>query len=472
MRAFINGRWTEGEESFQVLNPYNNQPIGSAPLLSSQDVRDAVEGAKEGLTQMESLTPYERYQILQRAAQGFQKASEKLTHLLSLEVGKTIREAKGEVSRAIQTVTLSSEEAKRLSGEVVPFGSAPNAGDRIGFYLRVPLGVVAAITPFNFPLNLALHKVAPALAAGDSVILKPASDTPLTSELLCQILLEAGLPPKGISLVTGKGEEVGEALVRDDRVRMITFTGSLDVGERIMQGLGMKKATMELGSNSAVIVERDAILDEALPRIRDGAFALAGQVCISVQRVYVQQGIYDDFLEGFVPLVKGIKPGDPLDEATDMGPMISPQAARRAREWVEEAMERGGKLLTGGGVEGCLMEPTVLTQVPSDCKVSSQEAFAPLVVVNPYGELEEAIEEVNNSRYGLQAGIYTQDLDQALTSARKIEVGGVIINDIPTFRVDLMPYGGVKGSGLGREGPKYAIEELTELKLVSIRFHR
>ncbi len=355
---------------------------------------------------------------------------------------------------------------------MVPFGSAPGSGERIGFYLRVPIGVVAAITPFNFPLNLALHKVAPALAAGNSVILKPASATPLTSELLCQLLLDAGLPSRAISLVTGKREEVGEALVRDEGVRMITFTGSLEVGKRIMGGLGLKKATMELGSNSAVIVERDALLSEALPRIRDGAFALAGQVCISVQRVYVQEGIYDEFLSGFIPLAQELKSGDPLDETTDMGPMISPQAAQRAREWVEEAMERGGKLLCGGEIEGSFMQPTVLAQVSRDCRVCSQEAFAPLVVVNPYTELDEAIEEVNNSIYGLQAGIYTQDLDRALKAARKIEVGGVIINDIPTFRVDLMPYGGVKGSGLGREGPKYAREEFTQPKLVSIKLHK
>lgn len=472
MKAYVNGRWIEGGESFPVRNPYNNQQIGSAPLLSRQDVREAVIGAKEGLAQMNSLSAYERYQILQRAAQGLEEAAERFARLLSLEVGKTIREARGEVSRAIQTVTLSSEEAKRISGEVVPFDSAPGSGDRIGFYLRVPIGVVGAITPFNFPLNLALHKVAPALAAGNSVILKPASATPLTSELLCRLLLQAGLPPKGISLVTGRGEEVGEALVRDEKVRMITFTGSLDVGRRIMQGLGLKKATMELGSNSAVIVEKDAILSEALPSIRDGAFALAGQVCISVQRVYVHKEIYDDFLDGFIPLVEGIRSGDPLDETTDMGPMISPQAAQRAKEWMEEAMGRGGKLLTGGGVKGSFMEPTVLTEVPRDCRVVSQEAFAPLVVVNPYGEFDKAIEEVNSSIYGLQAGIYTQDLDRALKAARRIEVGGVIINDISTFRVDLMPYGGVKGSGLGREGPKYAIEEFTEPKLVSIRFHK
>lgn len=472
MKAYVNGRWIEGGESFPVRNPYNNQQIGSAPLLSRQDVREAVLGAKEGLAQMNSLSRYERYQILQRAAQGLEEAAERFARLLSLEVGKTIREARGEVSRAIQTLTLSAEEAKRISGEVVPFDSAPGSGDRVGFYFRVPIGVVGAITPFNFPLNLALHKVAPALAAGNSVILKPASATPLTNELLCQLLLQAGLPPKGISLVTGKGEEVGEALVRDEKVRMITFTGSLDVGRRIMQGLGLKKATMELGSNSAVIVEKDAILSEALPRIRDGAFTVAGQVCISVQRVYAHKEIYGDFLDGFIPLVEGIRSGDPLDETTDMGPMISPQAARRAKEWVDEAIDRGGKLLTGGGVKGSFMEPTVLTEVPRDCRVSSQEAFAPLVVVNPYGELDEAIEEVNNSIYGLQAGIYTQDLDRALKAARRIEVGGVIINDIPTFRVDLMPYGGVKGSGLGREGPKYAIEEFTEPKLVSIRFHK
>ena len=472
MKAYVNGRWIEGKKKFPVFNPYTNQEIDYAPLLSSQEVREAIRGAQGGLLQMKALSAYERYEILQRAAEGLKETSEKLARLLSLEVGKTIKEARGEVSRGIQTLIISAEEAKRLGGEIVPFSSAPGGGDRFGFYLRVPIGVVAAITPFNFPLNLALHKVAPALAAGNSVILKPASATPLSSELLCQLLLEAGLPPQGITLVTGTGKTVGQALVRDEGIRMITFTGSLDVGKGIMDRLGLKKATMELGSNSAVIVDQDANLHEVLPRIRDGAFALAGQVCISVQRVYVHQQIYPEFLNGFVPLVKKIKRGDPLDEATDMGPMISPQAAQRAKQWVEEAIGSGGKLLTGGGVEGSFMEPTVLAEVPRDCRVSCQEAFAPLVVVNPFKELDEAIEEVNNSIYGLQAGIYTQDIDRAFKAVERIEVGGIIINDIPTFRVDLMPYGGVKGSGLGREGPKYAVEEFTQPKLVSIKLHR
>jgi len=443
--------------------------IGEVPQAGAGEVEAALDSAVRGARQMAGLTAAERHDILRRTAEGLRNRSEDLALTLTREVGKTIREARGEVMRTIQTFTAAAEEAKRIHGQGVPMDADPRGAGRLGFTLRVPVGVVVAITPFNFPLNLAAHKVAPALAAGNSVILKPATETPLADLRLAAILEQSGLPEDALNVITGRGDQVGPPLISDERVRMLSFTGSLDVGRTMTAVPGIRKTTMELGSNSAVIVMADADADLASRRIAAGAFALAGQVCISVQRVYVQRPIFDRLVETVCERAGKMKIGDPREEATDMGPMISQAAVERAQSWIEEALEAGGKRVCGGRREGALLWPTVLTQVPDTCRISSQEAFAPVVMINPVDTLEEAIARVNDSRYGLQAGIFTGELSGALRAAREIEVGGVMINEVPTFRVDHMPYGGMKMSGIGREGLRYAIEEMTEIRLVCFR---
>lgn len=469
MNMLIGGREVAGDATFEVTNPFDGSVIDTVPSATPDDVALALEAAARGARVMEATTRFERARVLARASSLIAERSDRLATLLASEVGKTIREARGEVSRAVQTFAVAAEEARRLSGEVVPFDGAPTGADRFGFYLRVPVGVVLAITPFNFPLNLAAHKVAPALAAGNAVILKPASATPLTDIEFVRLLYDAGLPGEGISVVTGSGSTVGDRLVADPLPRMVTFTGSAEIGKAIVSRAGLKKVAMELGSNSAVVVTDRCDPVSAVDRIVRGAFALAGQVCISVQRVLLQEAIAERFLEEAVALTRSLRLGDQLDEATDVGPMIDEHQAARAEAWVREAVDSGARIVAGGGRQGTLFEPTVLTEVPEDARIWKDEAFAPVMAVRTYGALDEAIEAVNRSRYGLQTGIYTDDLDDALRAAHEIRCGGVMINDVPTFRVDLMPYGGEKESGLGREGPKFAIEEMTEIRVVGVR---
>ena len=462
----IAGEKRKGSGEIEVYNPYDGSVIGTIARGTAKDVDDAVEAAVEGQREWSAFTAYQRYEVLHKAAQLLTERSEDFSKVLAKEVGKTIAEARGETARAIQTLTLSAEEAKRLTGEEVRFDGAPTGGGKMGFYCRVPLGVIAAITPFNFPLNLGMHKVAPALAAGNSVVLKPATVTPLSSLMLGELLWEAGVPPKAFNVVTGPGGEVGDSLVQHPKVKMVTFTGSRDVGKEIMAKAGFKKSTMELGSNSAVVVCEDSDLDAAASRCCGGAYALAGQVCISVQRIFVQNRVFDSFVEKFVEKVKALKVGDQLSEETNMGPMITAQEAQRVLEWIDEAVKAGAKLVVGGEVDGAMLSPSVVTNCPRDVKLFQGEAFGPVVLINPYNTIDEAIEMVNDSPYGLQGGIYTSNISYALKAVREIDAGGVMVNEVPTFRVDLMPYGGMKESGMGREGPAFAIEEMTEIKLI------
>jgi len=453
-------------EKIKVFNPYDNSIVGEVEKSEIGEIEEVFRRAEKGLMVLKEIPPYSRSEILYKAANYIREHKEEFARTLVREVGKTIREARGEVDRAIQTLTLSAEEGKRICGETVPFDSAPTGGRKIGYYKRVPIGIVLAITPFNFPLNLVCHKIGPAIAAGCSVILKPATKTPLSALNLKKALYSSGLPQEVLSIVIGSGEEIGDILVKDKRPRMITFTGSKDVGMRIAERAGMKRLTLELGSNSACIIFKDADLKRAAQKIRRGGFSLAGQVCISVQRVYVEESIFKDFLDIFVSEVESIKVGDPGLETTDMGPMISPSAVERVMKWIEEAEGVGGRVVTGGERDGNFLLPTVIVDVSEKAKLIQREAFAPLVVVNRFKEIGEAIEKVNGTEYGLQAGVFTKDIDKALRCAEEIECGGVLINEIPTFRVDLMPYGGMKGSGIGREGPKFTIEEMTEPKLI------
>ncbi len=462
----IRGKWLPGRERLEVKNPYNGEVLGTVPIASKKEVDAAIEGAQKAFYTFSQVPAHQRAKILETTSNLINERKREVAETLSKESGKPIRDAIGEVSRAVQTFKFAAEEAKQIHGHTIPMDAAIGAEKRIAFYQRFPIGIIGAITPFNFPLNLVAHKVAPAIAAGNTVVLKPASATPLTSIKMGEIMIEAGLPEGALNIVFGPGSTVGEWIVSDPRPAMISLTGSPPVGHRLRELAGLKRVTLELGSNSAVIVEPDTDLDVAVPRCVTGAFAYAGQICISVQRIYVHQGVFERFRDMFLERAKGLKVGDPMDETTDLGPMITENDAIRAESWIKEATRQGAELLIGGERKGNILEPTVLTKVKPDMKVSCIEIFAPVVTLDPYQDFDQALDMVNNSIYGLQAGVYTNDVNKAFKAFKRLHVGGVMINDIPTFRVDHMPYGGVKESGTGREGLKYAVEEMTEMKLV------
>ena len=469
MKMLIAGEWVENESRIEVTNPFDGSVIDTVPCADASDVERALAGAVRGAEAMRKLSARERSEILARAAGILRERSPDFAETIAREVGKTLREAEIEVDRASQTLVIASEEAKRIHGEMIPFDASPGGETKMGFYMRVPVGVVLAITPFNVPLNLACHKLAPAIAAGNAVILKPATATPLADLKLGQVLLDAGLPPEAISVVTGRGGAIGNLLISDPRVRLVTFTGSPEVGESITKAAGLKKTAMELGSNSCVIVMDDADIGDAALRVRRGGYAVAGQVCISVQRVIVHQAVYDDYLKALLPLVGGIRTGDQLDPSTDMGPMISEDEAKRVENWIGEAVRAGAKCLLPAKREGAILSPSILVDVTPEMKVWAKELFGPLVCVVKCRDFEHAIELANTSDYGLQAGIFTKNLNLALRAIREIDVGGLMVNDAPAYRADAMPYGGVKRSGFGREGPKFAIEEMTEIKVVAFQ---
>ena len=467
MKMYIGGQWVDKAKTVPVINPFDGSQIGTVPRGDGADVEAAITSAVRGAAVMANLTGYQRFAILRKAADLIEERREDLARTITMEEGKTIAEARTEVSRAVQTISLSGEEAKRLHGETVPLDGAPGQTWHLAFTLRVPCGVVAAIAPFNFPLNLVCHKVGPALAGGNSVIIKPASDTPLSALKLTEILLEAGLPEEAVQCVTGPGGEIGDALCSDRRVRKITFTGSRDVGEHICRVAGLKKVTMELGSNSPMIIMPDADVEKVAKATVVNGYSNAGQVCISTQRVLVDGNIYGDFLDALKPHVAGIKTGNPLEEDVMMGPMVREDDAVRVGEWIKEALGTGARLLVGGERSGAMYAPTVIADVNPEMRISCDELFGPAVAVTRFSEIDEAIALANDSIYGLSAGIFTQNLDWAIRFAREVHSGNLMINAGPQFRADLMPYGGLKDSGMGKEGPKYAVEEMTELKMVA-----
>lgn len=456
-----------GGEPLEVTDKYRGTPWARVDGAAPADLDAAVAGARRALSR--PIPPRTRRDILLRAASILAARREELARGIVKEAGKPYKDAFVEVGRAIDTFTLAAEEAPRIAGEMVPVEAAPGSEDRLAFTLRVPVGVVAAITPFNFPINLVAHKVAPALAAGNAVVLKPASTTPVTSLRLAGILAEAGLPPGYLQVVTGSGGAIGDRLVEHPGVNLITFTGSGDVGRRITQRAGLRRVCLELGNNSPVLVLADADLERAAAAVSTGGFLSAGQKCISVQRVIVEAAVYDRFRDALVARVAALKTGDPDDPDTDVGPMISEREAERAEAWVRAAVEGGARLLVGGRREGPVLYPTLLEDVRPDMAVVCQEIFAPVVSLQRARDLDEAIAIANDTVYGLQAGAFTSSLATAMRLAKTLEYGGVIINDASTYRTDLMPYGGVKESGLGREGPRYAIEEMTEVRLVVMR---
>jgi len=465
-KTLIGGKWVEGKEFLEVTNKYSGEVIGSVPLADRETFEKAIKAAQDGFSLISNMPAHQRSKILQKTSEIIEKDKDEITKIIALEAGKAWKHAKAEVERSAQTFKFASEEAKSIHGETVPMDSAIGGEKRIGFYLRFPVGIVGAIAPFNYPLNLVAHKVAPAIAAGCPVVLKPASMTPLTSLKLGEIMMEAGLPDGALNIVIGSGGTVGNWLVEDERVSMITFTGSPPVGRDIKEKSGLKKVTLELGSNSACIIDESADLNLAIPRCVWGSFAYAGQVCISIQRIYVHKKLFDEFTHRFLESTEKLKLGDPLDPETDVGPMITEEDAIRTETWVNEAVQGGAEILIGGKREKNFYYPTVLTNVKPDMEVMAIEIFAPVVNFVPFGDFSDAVKMVDDSIYGLQVGVFTSDIEKAFQAINRIKVGGVIVNDVPTYRADQMPYGGVKESGIGREGLKYAIEEMTDIKMV------
>ncbi len=464
---WINGQPHETGERLIVTDKATGEPWATVSQAGAAEV-DAAVTAAACTFEREKLTASRRYEILSRAAGLIRARREELAMTMAYEAGKPIRDARAETDRAADTFTWSAEEAKRIHGEMVPLDATPGSENRLAFTLRVPVGVVCAITPFNFPLNLVAHKVAPALAAGNAVVLKPASYTPVVSAKLVEILTEAGLPPGWLNLVVGPGGTVGNALLEDERIGFYTFTGSVPVGEQLKRAIGVRRCTLELGSNAAVIVHSDANIQKAATQCALKGFSYSGQVCLSVQRILVHRAIADEFIGTLVNTADALRVGDPKDETNDLGPMISQGEAERAESWVQEALAGGASVPTKLERRGAFMRPTVLINASPDMKVLCQEAFAPLVTVQTYDTLDEALTLANSTEFGLQAGVFTRSLSVAMAAARGIRVGGVMINDTSFYRAGQMPYGGVKRSGMGREGPKYAIEEMTEMRLVVI----
>ncbi|MBI5239258.1 MAG: aldehyde dehydrogenase family protein [Elusimicrobia bacterium] len=457
------------QDTIAVLDKFTGETISRVPAASQADVRRAVERAQKAFAEYSLWPAHRRAAVLEKASRLISERREGLAKTICREAGKSWKYSLIETDRAVETFKFAAEETKRIHGETVPLDASTAGEGRLGFYLRVPVGVVAAITPFNFPLNLVAHKVAPALAAGDAVVLKPATATPLTAFALQDILREAGLPEGALELVVGGGATVGTWLVSDPRPAAVTFTGSPAVGLEITRQAGLKKVALELGNNGGVIIEPDSDWEAAVPRCVMSAFANSGQVCLSLQRLYVHESIAAPFMERLLSAVAGLKTGNPLDRDCDVGPMISAAEAERAEAWVKEAVSAGARLLAGGGRKGALMEPTVLDRVQPDMKVMCQEVFAPVVSAVSYRDFPEALAQLADTPYGLQAGIYTHDIAKALEAVRRLDFGGVMINDTPIFRADNMPYGGNKASGIGREGVRYAVEEMTSLRMVVIK---
>jgi glyceraldehyde-3-phosphate dehydrogenase (NADP+) len=461
----VGGERRFSAERVEIRSPYDQQVVGVVSYASARDVEEAIARAASAFETTRRLPSYARAEVCRRVASELTARKEELAELITLEAGKPIRDARTEVTRAITTFTVAAEEAKRMGGELLPLDWLSGSENRWAIVRRFPIGPILGITPFNFPLNLVAHKVAPALASGNPIIIKPAPQTPLSALRLGEIVHHAGWPDGGISVLPCSNDVAGQMLA-DERIRMLSFTGSAEVGWMLKARVPKKKVVLELGGNAAVIVHEDADLDYAARRSVQGGFGYAGQTCISVQRIYVHESVAEPFLTRVLDGVRSLIVGDPREETTDVGPMISVTAAERAERWIREAVEAGAKVLVGGERSGAFLMPTVLTDVTPEMKVSCEEVFAPVVVVSRYADFEEAIRQVNASRYGLQAGVFTRDVKRIFRAYEAIDVGGLIINDVPTYRADHMPYGGVKESGFGREGVRYAIEEMTEPRVL------
>ena len=466
-KLLIKGNWEVSKSMREIKSPYDHKVVGKVYFAEKNKTEKAVIAAHEAFRETKKLSSLERANVLEKISSEIEKRKEELAKSITLSGGKPIKASRVEVERTVNTFKIGSEEAKRIGGEIIPLDLSAQTKERWGLVRRFPIGVISAITPFNFPLNLVAHKVAPALASGNTVVLRPSSQVAMTSILLGEIINKTDYPQGGINIVPS-GYEAAEILLTDDRVKMVTFTGSPAIGWELKKRAHKKRVTLELGGNAAVVIEPDTNLDFALPRTILGSFSYSGQICISIQRIFLHEKIYDRFMADFTEATKKLKMGNPLEEETEIGPMINLDAAKQTEEWVGEAVENGARIVLGGKRDGAMFEPTILENVKPELRVSWLEVFAPVVVIYRYKDFDEALKGVNYSIYGLQAGIFTSDLKKAFQAFEVLDVGGVIINDIPTFRIDHMPYGGVKESGFGREGLKYAIEEMTEIKLMTI----
>jgi acyl-CoA reductase-like NAD-dependent aldehyde dehydrogenase len=466
-KLLIAGDWVETGEWIDVRSPYDGSHVGRVPRAGADESIRAIDAAEQAMRK--PLPAHERAAILDRVAAALTERHDEVARTICAEAGKPMKAARIEAQRAVSTYTMAAVEARKLAGDVVPMDASPAGVGKLGLTLRIPVGVVGAISPFNFPSNLVAHKIAPALAAGCAVVLKPASATPLSALLLAEFETDAGLPGGWLNVLCGPASEIGDVLVEDERVKLITFTGSVPIGWKLRERAPRKRVNLELGNATPIIVAADADLDETATRLAGHAFSFAGQSCISVQRIYVERSVRNAFLERFLPRVEALKVGDPTDEETDVGPLISESERDRVLAWIEEARASGAVILTGGTVEDDLLQPTVIGDPPADSKVGREEVFGPVCTVSAYDSLDEAIALANSTRFGLQAGIFTRDLSAALRAARELEFGGVTVNEAPTFRADQMPYGGVKDSGNTREGPAYAIREMTEERIVVLQ---
>ena len=466
-KILIDGKWLATEKELDVINPFNDEVVGMTYLAGPAEIEDAVSSADSAFTELKKLSAYERADIIRKVVEGLNTRAEELAQIISLEAGKPLKDARIEVARSANTFSIAAEEATRQGGEVIPLDIFPGSEKRTAITRRFPVGVVLGISPFNFPLNLVAHKVAPAMACGCPLVLKPASKTPLSALILAEIVTDAGWPSGGLNVIPASGADIGE-LMDDERIKKLTFTGSPAVGWMLKAKAGQKKVTLELGGNAGLIIHDDADIELAATRSVTGAFSNAGQICISIQRLYVHKKVFEKFRKSFIEKVEALRLGDPMDETTDVGPLIDKGSLERTEGWVEEAKKDGAKVLCGGKAKGPFFQPTVLTDTKPLMKVCGSEVFAPVVTLEAYEDFEEAVGKVNHSLYGLQAGVFTNDIKRIFYAYEELDVAGLVVNDIPTYRVDNMPYGGVKMSGFGREGIRYAIEEMTEMKLLAL----
>ncbi|MCM3749022.1 aldehyde dehydrogenase family protein [Paenibacillus pasadenensis] len=469
---WINGKWVEGERQTELRNPYNGEVLATIGYASPKQAVMAIEAAAEAFQSFRQMPAHKRSSILYQAADLLERRTAEAARIVSLEAAKPIQAARAEIARTVQTYLFAAEAARSIRGETVPMDAAPRGEGRMAFMTREPVGVVTAITPFNFPFNLAAHKVGPAIAAGNTIVLKPAEQTPLSALFLAELFEEAGLPDGVLNIIPGEGKELGETLATHPDVAFVTFTGSPAVGRQIRSIAGFRKVTLELGGNAPLLIDRgftETELEQIADEAATGAFAYNGQVCISVQRILVHEQHAEAFAGMLAERAAALQAGDPLDEQTAITPLINQSAADRLKGWLQTAVSRGAELLCGGEFDGSLMTPAVLRGVPEDAELSCEEAFGPVVLVSSFADWQTAIQQANRSKYGLQAGVFTKDVEKAFAAARELQAGGVMINDIPTFRLDHMPYGGLKDSGSGREGVRYAVEDMTEPKLISFR---